>query len=93
MGVSAVVRNRKTIAIFTDPDTQSYKSFMANLEHIFKNDNLICIFFPLSNQERIDAVSFRRVRGQGLLASCPVVQVGIWPDLNCQHMLSGEDFH
>jgi hypothetical protein len=77
-GISAAVRNSKTVGLFIHrwgSEKRSFKSFTAKLHHLFPNCNIMFMFFPIARQEEIRAVGLRRLKDLRFPGCCPAIQV------------------
>jgi len=78
IGISAVIRNGKTVGLFSHPrgpGKRSFHSFAAKLDHLFPESQLLFMFFPIAHQEEIRIVGLRRLKDIRFPACCPVIQV------------------
>jgi hypothetical protein len=78
VGISAVIRNGKTVGLFPHlrgSEKRSFHSFAAKLDHLFPESLLLFMFFPIAYQEEIRVVGLRRIKDIRFPACCPVIQV------------------
>jgi hypothetical protein len=77
-GLSAAIRNGKTVGLLShkkSADNGEYKKFAARLADLFRGSESIFLYFPITEGEKINAVSLRRRHDFGFPFSSPVVQV------------------
>ena len=77
-GLSAAVRNGKTVGFFShgkETSTEDSDAFIDRLNEAFPTSKPILIYFPLTDGENINAVCLRRRAHFNFPASSPVIQV------------------
>ncbi|OQV10636.1 hypothetical protein CLAIMM_14603 [Cladophialophora immunda] len=76
-GISAVVQGSTTIGLFChrrEPHTR-FRSFVARFERTYPRMNLIYLFFPIHEQEQIQAIAIRRIPDLRFPTNTPVIQI------------------